>query len=90
MIGLVENMGTSVCRSCGIEAPLFQEADVIERARELDVEVLARVPFDTRLAAAGDAGRPLEETGSRASRAFAELAERVAGFEPTRPAGETR
>ncbi len=92
MIGLVENMGTAVCSACGHEDRLFQEAPVDRLAGELDLPVLARVPFDPRLAASADAGRLFLDGDGRASpagAAFAKLAERVAAFEPPGPEGES-
>ncbi len=83
LIGLVENMGSTVCPSCGAEGALFHEARVARAALELDVPVLARVPFDARLAAAADAGRPFLDVagrGSPAGRALEELASRVTAW----------
>ncbi len=89
LVGLVENLGSAVCGECGAEGPMFREAPVDAVARDMDVEVLARLPFDPELAAAGDAGRPFLEGPGRASpagRAFAELARRVLEFKPSRTA----
>src|SRR5262245_62061647 len=85
VLGLVESFSSAVCAKCGGEAPLFREASVERLARELCVELVARIPFDAALAAAGDAGRPFLEGAGRASpagRAFAALAERVAAWSP--------
>jgi len=86
LIGLVANMAGAVCAACGAESPLFQEAPVERFARESDLPLLARIPFDPRIAAAADAGRPFVELGgpaSPAARAFDQLAARVASFEPS-------
>jgi ATP-binding protein involved in chromosome partitioning len=91
LLGLVENLGTAVCRSCGAEGPLFREAPVAERARDLGLSVLARIPFDAALGAAVDGGRPLDPAeipGSPALRAFEALADRVLAFEPPPRGGE--
>jgi ATP-binding protein involved in chromosome partitioning len=89
VLGLVENLGGSVCAHCGAEGPLFREAPVDARARDLSLEVLARIPFDPALAEAADAGRPLlAEPGlprSPAVRAFEQLAERVSTWTPPAP-----
>lgn len=79
MLGLVENLATSVCASCGAEGPLFREASTDRIAAQLDLAVLARVPFDARAAAAVDAGEPL---ASAAPGAFDKLAERVLALAP--------
>ncbi len=91
LLGVVENLGSAVCAKCGEEGPLFREAPVERLARDLHLDVLARVPFDPELAAAADAGRPfLEGAGrpSRAGRAFAALAERVSSWRHPGPGGE--
>jgi ATP-binding protein involved in chromosome partitioning len=62
MLGLVENLATAVCARCGEESPLFHEASTDRIAKQLDLAVLARVPFDARAAAATDAGAPLSST----------------------------
>jgi hypothetical protein len=53
-------------------------------AKNLAVDVLARIPFDRTLARAADEGTPfLEGSGAStaAGRAFAALAERVVSFD---------
>jgi ATP-binding protein involved in chromosome partitioning len=85
LIGLVENMGSTVCAACGTEGPLFQEAPVDGFARAADLDVVARIPFDPRLAFCADAGKPfLEGEGltSAAGAAFERLAARVRAFRP--------
>lgn len=83
LLGLVENMGSSVCGACGTEGTLFREADVARVARALEVEVVARIPFDPRLAASADAGISFFESGGAgtvAGLAFEALADRVRRF----------
>ncbi len=87
LLGLVENMGSSICGACGAEGRLFREVDVGRVARELDVEVIGRIPFDPGLAASADAGTSFFESGGAASaagRAFEALADRVKRFRPER------
>ena len=84
MLGLVENLASSVCAHCGAEGPLFQEAPVESIARDLDLPILARVPFDARLAGRADAGVAAEiDPVSAAHRAFEAFAERIALAAPT-------
>ena len=85
LIGLVENFASSVCAQCGAEGPLYREASVERLARDLAVEVVARIPFDPQLSLAADSGRLfLEGPGldSSAGRALGKLAQRVATWEP--------
>ena len=62
MLGLVENLATALCARCGEEGPLFREASTDRVAKQLDLAVLARIPFDATAAAAVDAGAPLSST----------------------------
>jgi ATP-binding protein involved in chromosome partitioning len=77
LLGLVENMSGALCERCGEETLLFREGSAARLAAELDVELLARIPFDPELAAAADAGRPFAGAARPAARAFDALAERV-------------
>jgi ATP-binding protein involved in chromosome partitioning len=80
VIGLVENMTSAVCAACGCEAPLFHEVDVARAAGDLALPLVARIPFEPRLAAAGDAGEPLAlgaGAGTLAAQRFAALAAEV-------------
>ncbi len=92
LIGLVENLGTSICAKCGAEEPLFRETVDAEVVESLGVEVLVRIPFDAGLAAAADRGRPfLEGEGleSVAGRALTQLVARVDAYQPPGPEGES-
>ena len=92
LIGLVENFASVVCPACGAEGPLYREAPVERLARDLAVEVVARIPFDAKLAQAADEGRVFlegEGASSAAGRALAALAERVQAFEMPEPEGDS-
>jgi ATP-binding protein involved in chromosome partitioning len=78
MLGLVENLASSVCAQCGATAPLFREASSDETAARLDLAVLARIPFDARAAAAVDAGTPLADVAGGVFDDLAEQIERLA------------
>jgi ATP-binding protein involved in chromosome partitioning len=91
-IGIVENLGSSVCIKCGEEGPLYHEVSIDNLARNCALDIVARIPFDPALSAAGDRGDPfLEGPGgeSPAGRALRGLAERVAGYERPGPEGES-
>jgi ATP-binding protein involved in chromosome partitioning len=84
LIGLVENFASVVCPSCGAEGPLYREAPVERLARDLAAPVVARIPFDAKLAQAADEGRVFLEgdgASSAAGRALIALAERVEVFQ---------
>ena len=85
VIGIVENFAGAVCSRCGEEAPLYREASADALAEAMAVPVVARVPFDARLARAADAGRVFlegEGVATPAGRALCGLAERVAAWRP--------
>jgi ATP-binding protein involved in chromosome partitioning len=56
VIGLVQNMAGMTCPHCGQEIDMFAQS---RRLVERGVSVLGRIPFDVRLSAAADQGRPL-------------------------------
>ena len=92
VIGIVENLGSSVCIKCGEEGPLYHEVSVDRLARNCALDVVARIPFDPALSAAADRGEAfLDGPGgeSPAGRALRGLAERVAGYERPGPEGDS-
>jgi ATP-binding protein involved in chromosome partitioning len=54
--GLVQNMASMTCPHCGEEIDMFARS---RRLADAGVPVLGRIPFDVRLSAAADQGRPL-------------------------------
>jgi ATP-binding protein involved in chromosome partitioning len=56
MVGLIENMQGFYCGSCHSVRPLLPRSDVGALARDFDLPILGRVPFDSRLAEACDGG----------------------------------
>lgn len=57
VLGLVENYSYFQCPDCGKQHAIFGESHIDQVAGELEVPVLARLPIDTALAAAFDAGK---------------------------------
>ena len=89
MLGWVENMGSTVCAHCGREGALYRDAVVGRLADDLDLPLLARVPFDPALSVALDSGHPGTDPDSPAGRAFATLAEHVTAWTPPGPEGQS-
>ncbi len=79
ILGLVENMGPVTCEQCGHPMALFGSGGGERLAAEMDVPLLASIPFSPRMVEAADAGRPLvlEEPESVPGRVFADLARAV-------------
>lgn len=76
LLGLIENMAGYVCPTCGALGPLFDGPGGEVTAAQHGLPFLGRVPFDPRLAAAADRGRPfvLEHGDSPTGRALGEIA----------------
>jgi Mrp family chromosome partitioning ATPase len=60
ILGLVENMSGLICPRCGAEIRLFSQGGGQKTADLMKVPLLASLPFDLRVVASGDAGKPLE------------------------------
>lgn len=56
ILGLIENYSYIVCSDCGRKMPVFGKSRVETFARESDLQVLAKLPVDEKLAEAGDEG----------------------------------
>lgn len=80
LLGLIENMAGYVCPTCGTVGPLFDGPGGEVTAAQHGLPFLGRVPFDPRLAAAADRGRPfvLEYGDSPTGRALVGMAEALA------------
>lgn len=78
IIGVVENMSTFHCPSCGTESHIFGEGGAERVSGRFDVPVLGQVPLISEIRAAGDSGAPLTTINGHPVRVrFAEIAERV-------------
>ena len=58
VLGVIENMSTHVCSSCGHEESVFGEGGGQRMAEDFDVELLGRLPLDAKIRAQTDAGHP--------------------------------
>jgi len=75
-VGVIENMGAFVCEH-GTSYELFGSGGGARLAAQLDVELLATVPFDPALGAEADEGLSVVGTERPAGRVFEDLARRV-------------
>jgi len=57
MLGLIENMTGFYCGNCHSVRPLLPAPDIGALARDFDLPILGRFPFDPRLAESCDSGR---------------------------------
>lgn len=56
VLGIVENMSYFECPDCGQKHNIFGESHIEEVAKENDIPTIAKIPMNTKLAAASDSG----------------------------------
>lgn len=80
VIGIVENMSTHVCSNCGHEEHIFGTGGGAAVASDYDTRLLAQLPLAIEVRLLSDSGQPIviAEPDSPVSRAFVEIATRVA------------
>ncbi|MGI8657609.1 MAG: Mrp/NBP35 family ATP-binding protein [Candidatus Limnocylindria bacterium] len=84
-LGVIENMSGFVCPNCREEHDIFGSGGGEKIARELELEVLGRIPLEPAVRAGGDAGVPITSPqypggdDSPAAIALREVARTVAG-----------
>jgi ATP-binding protein involved in chromosome partitioning len=84
-LGVVENMSGFVCPNCREEHDIFGSGGGLKMARELDLDVLGRIPLEPGVRTGGDAGVPITSKqypggdDSVAAMALRQLARTVAG-----------
>src|SRR5687767_12945231 len=84
-LGVIENMSGFICPDCGHEHDIFGSGGGAKIARELELEVLGRIPLEPGVRAGGDAGVPItspqhpSSDDSAAAAAMRDLARTVAG-----------
>ncbi len=79
VLGIVENMSSFVCPSCGTETAIFKQGGGERTATELRTDFLGRIPLDAEIVLGGDSGEPIvvaQPDGSH-SEAFRRVAEAV-------------
>jgi ATP-binding protein involved in chromosome partitioning len=57
IIGAIENMVAFGCDNCRSVRPLFPQGETTRVAREADIPIVARLPFDPRFAESSDRGK---------------------------------
>jgi len=59
ILGIIENMSTFTCGTCGTEADVFGKGGGQDMAGELGVPFLGAIPLDGAIVAGGDSGMPI-------------------------------
>jgi ATP-binding protein involved in chromosome partitioning len=79
VLGLIENMSSYVCPSCGHEAHIFGHGGARAEAAALGLPFLGEIPLDIAIRLASDGGTPVvaADPAGRQALAFAAIAERL-------------
>jgi ATP-binding protein involved in chromosome partitioning len=81
ILGLVENMSGFICPHCGKETDVFTKGGGAKQAEELGIPLIASIPLDPDIVAAGDTGVPIVigKPASPQAKALRWMAQIVAG-----------
>lgn len=81
VLGVVENMSTHICTSCGHEEAIFGEGGGEEMAKDFDIPLLGRLPLAMEIRSSLDAGKPtmMQNLDSPLSQSYRSMALRTAG-----------
>lgn len=79
VLGVVENMSTHICSSCGHEEAIFGSGGADRLAAEEGVPVLAKLPLDAAIQRSADGGQPsvVADPDSAVSARYIGIAEQV-------------
>jgi ATP-binding protein involved in chromosome partitioning len=79
VLGIVENMSTHICSSCGHEEHVFGAGGGARMAAQYGVDLLAELPLDIRIREQADVGQPTvaADPASALTAAYLSLARRT-------------
>lgn len=79
VLGVVENMSTHICSSCGHEESIFGSGGAKKISADFDVRILGQLPLDGRIREQTDSGTPtvVAEPNSAIAQAYREAAWRI-------------
>ena len=87
VLGLVENMAGYICPHCGEQSDPFGSGGAEEAAKAMGIPFLGRIPLDSALREASDAGTPPAASCGPQSDAFEAIAKKLmAALETAAPA----
>lgn len=79
ILGIVENMSTHICTSCGHEEHIFGAGGGAKMAQDYDLKLLATLPLDISIREQADSGKPtvVATPDSPCAQIYCELARRA-------------
>jgi ATP-binding protein involved in chromosome partitioning len=80
ILGVVENMSTHICSSCGHEEHIFGQGGAERMCREYGTELLGALPLDINIREQADSGKPtvVADPDGRAAEIYRAIARRLA------------
>lgn len=78
VLGLIENMSGFLCPECHTESELF-EGSSDQLCRDLNVQLLAKIPFSRKMSHACDQGDPLMDDSELVVQKFNQVAKTIGG-----------
>ena len=86
ILGVIENMSTHICSSCGHEEPIFGSGGGEQMATDFDVELLGQLPLDATIREQTDSGKPtvVAAPESAAAGAYRSAAQHMAASQATK------
>ncbi len=80
VLGVVENMSTHICSSCGHEEHIFGNGGGARMAEEYGIELLGSLPLDISIRVDADSGKPsvVADPEGAIAQAYCEIARKVA------------
>ena len=81
VLGVVENMSTHICTSCGHEEAIFGHGGGEQMAKDFELPLLGRLPLAMEIRSSLDAGKPtmMKDSDSPHAKSYSALARRTAG-----------
>jgi len=81
IFGVIENMSTHVCSSCGHEEAIFGAHGAEKMAQDFDLDVLGEIPLEMAIRELADSGNPtvVAQPDSATAKRYRDIALKIAG-----------
>ena len=88
VLGVIENMSTHICSSCGHEEAIFGSGGADKMVADFEIPLLGRLPLDARIREQTDSGRPtvIAEPDSDIAAAYRNAAIQIAAAQASQRA----